>query len=74
MCDWGWEDLNHFLLWCTEYSDIRNKIIILQTPYIQEEEKIIGQLLFTEKHTEENKKIVQEMWMKREQQLKISKN
>ena len=72
LCDGEWEDLNNFLLWCTEYSDIRNETIMLQRPYIQEEEKIIGQ--FSEKHIEENKKIVHEMWMKREQQLKISKN
>ena len=73
MCNWGWEDLNNFLLWCTEYSVSRNKII-MQRSYIQEEEKIIGQLLFSEKHIEENKEIVHEMWMKREHQLKISKN
>ena len=50
MCDWGWELFNHFLLWCATYNNISNKTIVLQRQNIQEEENIIGQLLFSAKH------------------------
>ncbi len=56
-------------MWCPEYTNIRHKSIILQRPYI-EEENITGQLLFEENRIQENKEIVYEMWKKRESQRK----
>ncbi len=68
-CDWTLENLTHFLLWCPAgYNEIRLKSKVLQRPYIENEENIIGQLLFNETNIQETKEIVYEMWKKREKQ------
>ena len=46
MCNHDLENLNHFVFWCTGYSDLRGKEQLLQQPYIQDEEYLLGQLLF----------------------------
>ncbi len=70
-CDWTLEDLKHFLLWCPAgYEEIRKKTILLQRPCTENEEYIIGQLLFNEQTIQESKAIVYEMWKKREKQRK----
>lgn len=69
-CDWNMEDLNHFILWCPGYEDIRKQTILLQRPYIEKEENIIGQLLFSEQRIQESKELVYQMWIKRENQRK----
>ena len=70
LCDWTLEDLKHFLLWCPGYTEIRKKTILLQRPYIENEENLIGHLLFNEQSIHESKEIVYEMWKKREKQRK----
>ncbi len=45
MCGSEKEDLKRFILWCPAYSEERQKNIVLQQPY-QEEEDVIGELLF----------------------------
>ncbi len=68
-CDWTLENLTHFLLCCPGYSEIRQKSKVFQRPYIENEDNIIGQLLFNETNIQETKEIVYEMWKKREKQL-----
>lgn len=34
--------LTHFILWCPEYSETKNKCVKLQRPYIKHKGKIIG--------------------------------
>ncbi len=58
-----------FLLWCPGYDEIRIKSILLQRPYIENEEYIIGQLLLNEL-IQETKDLVYERWKKREKQRK----
>ncbi len=46
ICDAEKEDLNHFSLWCPELNEERIKCTKLQRPYIENQENIIGDLLF----------------------------
>ncbi len=57
-----------FTLACAE---IGKKTILLQRPYRETEENIIGQLLFNELKIQESKDIMNEMWNKRESQQKF---
>lgn len=70
MCEWTYEDLKHFLLWCTGYGEIRKKSRLLQRPYIEDEENIIGHILFNDENLQDTKDTVYEVWKKREAQLK----
>ena len=72
MCDYEYEDLNNFLLYCPAYNQQRNKILMLQRPYIQDEQKIIGELLFEKKLSEHKKETIYIFWKIREQKIKIS--
>ena len=64
MCDSDLENLNHFILWCTGYSEIRNSEPLLQQPYIQDEELILGRLLFA--NAENFKETLYKFWKIRE--------
>ena len=66
MCDVNYEDLNHFILWCPGYQDIRAKETLFQQPYIENEETLIGQLLFEEGKRDKVKEILYNFWRKRE--------
>ncbi len=55
----------HFLLWYSGYDKIRKKSILLQSPYIENKENIIRQLLFNELKIQETKEILYEMWKKK---------
>ncbi len=46
MCGNENEELKHFLLWCPAYSAARQKNIKLQQPFQEEDDNIIGDLLF----------------------------
>ena len=69
ICGAETENLNHFLLWCPEYSEERRKYQIIQRPYIEEEENIIGDLLFKDKNIKVAKIIINEIWKKREKKI-----
>ncbi len=60
-CDWISEDLSHSWLWCPGCEELRKNSLILQRPYIDQEESITGQLRFNEQKIQENKEIVYEM-------------
>ena len=59
------EDLNHFLLYCPKYNEIRSTIIQLQQPYQRIEQDIIGRYLFRG-DMEDCKKSLGRMWNKRQ--------
>ena len=46
------------------------KVKALQQPYVEDNKETIGNLLFSEKETEENKVVVFDMWKKREKKRK----
>ncbi len=66
MCGNDNEYLKHFLFWCPAYSADRQKNIKLQQPFQEEENNIIGDLLFGN-NIGEAKETVQKFW-------KISEN
>ncbi len=65
LCGYDKEDLKHFLLWCPAYHQPRQKNKNLQQPYEEDQEKIIGKLLF-EENTRETKETIFEFWKIRE--------
>ncbi len=48
----------------------KEKDILLQRPFIENEENIIGHLLLNEQTIQESKEVVFEMWKKREKRRK----
>ncbi len=69
MCGNENEDLKHFLLWCPAYSADRQKNIKLQQSF-QEENNIIGDLLFGN-NIEEANETVQKFWKIKENKTKV---
>ena len=70
MCGAENENLNHFLLWCTKYNEKRNKCWKLQRPYIEDEDQVIGELLFDNLCSEQSKEVIYNFWKKREEILR----
>ena len=70
MCEFEREDLNHFILWCVGYQDLRAGEPLFQQPYIENEDQLIGQLLFEEKNRDQVKDILYKFWRKREGKIK----
>ncbi len=71
MCNSELENLTHFLLQCPACTNERNKILQIERLNTEEEEDIIGELLFKEETIKEIKVVIYEMRKKREQQRKI---
>lgn len=70
ICDSEKEDLEHFLLICPEFSEIRTEIRHLQQPYEEDKSKIIGKFLFEESEIEKKKEVLQKLWRKRQIRIK----
>lgn len=70
ICDQTEETLEHFLLDCTGYQDIRQENKALQQPYTENRTEIIGKLLFEEANIESTKETLSKMWKLRTQQFK----
>lgn len=70
MCGDNLEDLKHFLLYCPAYDQERGKTMILQRPYQEDEEEILGKLLFEKKTTEETKTMIHRFWLIRKEKVK----
>ena len=66
VCDCDKEDLIHFILWCTGYSDLREREPLLQQPYIEDEEHLVGQLLFEKEKSGKIKELLYKSWKRRE--------
>ncbi len=65
LCGYDKENLNHFLLWCAAYSQPRQRNKNLHQPYEEDQEKIIGKLLFQD-DARETKETIYEFWKIRE--------
>ena len=70
LCSAEIEDLQHFLQWCPAYGEVRKTEIRLQQPYEEEENSVIGRLLFAEENWERAKETIYRMWKIREKKLK----
>ena len=70
MCDHHLEDLEHFLLHCEGYKNIRTYSTTLQQPYPEDKKQIIGNLLFNKNIAENTKEIIHKFWKVRSKKLK----
>ena len=66
------EDINHLILHCPIYQNIRIKDKRLQQPYISDEKEIIGTMLFSDNISdiENTKDTLIKIWIKRDKKLK----
>ena len=70
LCSAELEDLHHFILWCPGYLEERRKEPRLQQPYEEDEDKIIGNVLFAQENWEGPKEVIYRMWKAREKKRK----
>ena len=74
MCGFEEENLEHFLLHCKQYTDIRQQYTFTQQPYVEDKEEHIAEiLLLKEDHkgkTEEKKTYVKRIWKARQQKIR----
>ncbi len=74
ICEAETENLEHFLLDCSGYSEIRTSTNKLQQPYKENRNEIIGNLLFeldNKEEVDQTKEMIYRMWKTRK---KIEKN
>ena len=64
------EDIYHFLLHCEKYKAERQHLPDLQQPYIADENRIIGILLFDRANIEKKKETLYLMWKRRTSLMK----
>ena len=72
-CEGETESLEHFMLECNQYNDLRMKCNKLQKPYIEDKSEIIGNVLFgweNFEELEEVKTLINNFWKKRERRVK----
>ena len=62
------------MLWCPVYLEKRRKCPRLQQPYIENEQKIIGQFLFKNENIKETKEIIKTFWKITEKKRKENNN
>lgn len=74
MCSEKIENINHFILWCTAYTKERSKDKNFQRPYIENEEYLIGYLLFEDKISDQTKETIYKFWKIREKRRKELEN
>ena len=73
LCNNSNENLEHFILHCEQYKDIRRQYTFMQQPYKQDTEEHIAEILLLKeerKQTEEKKIYIQRIWKLRQEQLK----
>lgn len=66
LCNNENENLNHFLLHCPALEETRSKLDELQRPREEDENNIIGKLLFSDNPDEEN---IYELWLARKRKM-----
>ena len=65
------EDIYHFILHGTAYKQERSHRTHLHQPYIENDEGILGHLLFDKEDIEEKKELLFAIWKRRQHQMKI---
>ena len=72
------ENLEHFLLFCGTYSEIRTEYEFLAQPYIENSSELIANILLfrksSEKEINERKKLLKRLWRKRSQVMKATQH
>ena len=65
------DDIYHFMLHCTTYTEERSHSTQLQQPYIESDEDILGHFLFNTEDIKEKKELLFSIWKRRQHQMKI---
>ena len=67
LCRQEEENIVHFILTCPELAKIRSENYMkeFQQPYIENEDEIIGDLLFKTENMEEKKEVIYKLWITR---------
>ena len=73
-CGEGTENLEHMLLHCKEYEEIRMLTKELQRPYNEKTEDVIGTFLFDTTNIEEKKTVLHKIWRKREAKTRAARD
>ena len=73
LCHTGDEDIRHFMLECWVLEDKRNHLL-MRKYWKQDKEEMIGDMLFDNKEIEKVKEMIDNMWQKRQIELKKIRN
>ena len=65
------EDISHFMLHCSGYIEERKVFGDLQQPYIEDEDTIIGRLLFEKRNIEKKKEYLHSIWNRKKTPITI---
>ena len=68
------ESLEHFVMLCPEFAEIRQNCVELQQPYEEDHNQVLGKFLFKEDNIENKKDISYRMWLKRDKVIKNLQN
>ena len=75
LCGTPNEDLEHLILECELYGDIRKKFLFTQQPYRENKEEVISNILLFqelgESEIRERKHLLHELWKERENKIKL---
>ncbi|KAK4328188.1 hypothetical protein Pmani_001395 [Petrolisthes manimaculis] len=55
-----------------KYQEERREETLMQQPYIEDEDRILGELLFEEKNLKKTKEVFYKFWRKREKKMKLN--
>ena len=64
------EDIKHFILHCEAYKEERRKDPRMQQPYQEDEDELVGKILFNNNEIENTKLTLYEFWKLREEKRK----
>ncbi len=70
MCGAGVEDLKLFILHCTAFEEERRENSVLQRPDQEDEDEIIGKLLFNKENLVKSKSLLEKFGRKRVKKMK----
>ena len=65
LCESADEDMNHFLIHCRSLATTRQEIRELQSPVMEDEDYVIGDILFREVEMERRLDVIARMWNQR---------
>ena len=66
------ETIRHLILSCPAYGVLRSHSILLQQPYSENEDEIIGRFLFCKEDIEDKKEVLYRIWQERCREMKKS--
>ena len=72
LCGEEGEDLVHFLLHCKELQGLRNEMLQLQRPMVEDPVETVGEFLFGKTFEGQKRKLLHRMWLRRRRILEVN--